>query len=329
MTAVPQTDDRSPEAGHEDAGCREAGYRHEALLCSGTDGFLEATVPFITDAVATGEPILVVVTTAKIDLLRSALDADAEAVLFSDMAEVGQNPARIVSAWQAFLPEHARSGTQVRGIGEPVYPGRSPAELSECYLHEVVLNVAFDSSTPFWLRCPYDLDHFGDDVIGDAHRSHPYIVQSPAGPAVSDRYQALDPSAPFDRPLPPAPPAAAELVFSCEDLRRVRGFVAEHGLRAGLDQDRTQQLVLAIDELAANSVQHGGGSGTLRSWIDGDVAFFEVVDDGQITAPLVGRFLPPPESPRGRGLWIANQLCDLVQIQSSTRGTLVRVHARV
>lgn len=29
---------------------------------------------------------------------------------------------------------------------------------------------------------------------------------------------------------------------------------------------------------------------------------------------------------RGRGLWLANEMCDLVQIRSSAHGTVIRVH---
>ena len=42
------------------------GFRHEALLYAGDDGFLEGTLPWIRDAVAAGEPILVVVSAARI-----------------------------------------------------------------------------------------------------------------------------------------------------------------------------------------------------------------------------------------------------------------------
>jgi hypothetical protein len=42
--------------------------------------------------------------------------------------------------------------------------------------------------------------------------------------------------------------------------------------------------------------------------------------------PLVGRVRPTPDAQSGRGVWIANQLCDLVQIRSGRSGTVVRVH---
>ena len=47
-------------------------------------------------------------------------------------------------------------------------------------------------------------------------------------------------------------------------------------------------------------------------------------DAGFIGDPLVGRRVPDPMQEDGRGVWMANQLCDLVQIRSSDAGTIVR-----
>jgi anti-sigma regulatory factor (Ser/Thr protein kinase) len=35
--------------------------------------------------------------------------------------------------------------------------------------------------------------------------------------------------------------------------------------------------------------------------------------------------MPPLSDEGGRGLWLANQLCDLVQIRSGENGTVVRL----
>jgi anti-sigma regulatory factor (Ser/Thr protein kinase) len=95
--------------------------------------------------------------------------------------------------------------------------------------------------------------------------------------------------------------------------------------RAGLSHGGAQDLVAAVSELMANSLRHGGG-GVLRTWDDGDALLFEVVDAGVIADPLVGRRLPPPNATKGRGLWLVNQLCDLVELSSDKgSGTTVRV----
>jgi anti-sigma regulatory factor (Ser/Thr protein kinase) len=44
---------------------------------------------------------------------------------------------------------------------------------------------------------------------------------------------------------------------------------------------------------------------------------------------MADRIRPDQLAWGGRGLWLANQLCDLVQIRSGARGTVVRLHMRL
>jgi anti-sigma regulatory factor (Ser/Thr protein kinase) len=99
--------------------------------------------------------------------------------------------------------------------------------------------------------------------------------------------------------------------------------MADHSLTAGLDQDRTRDLLLAV---ATNSVLHGGGSGRARLWADEQEIVCEFIDAGHFRRPLVGRELPSKDQASGRGLWMVNQLCDLVQIRSTPGQTVVRLH---
>ena len=55
----------------------------------------------------------------------------------------------------------------------------------------------------------------------------------------------------------------------------------------------------------------------------------EISDRGRFDEPLAGRVRPAPDQPDGRGLWLVNQLCDLVQIRSSPAGNVVRLHMAV
>jgi anti-sigma regulatory factor (Ser/Thr protein kinase) len=299
------------------------GYRHEALLYSGLPEFLSGALPVIRRAVSAGDPVHVVVSAEKIGLLRAQLGAEAENVTFADMASVGDNPARIIADWQAFVQDNA-GAPQLWGIGEPIYPERSPAQLAECQLHEALLNVVFNAATPLWLLCPYDLEALTADVIDEAHRTHPFVARGEERQACG-AFRPLDPAGLFDRPLPPRPADADHMSFETGGLRRVRAFAAARAERAGLDQQAADAVVLAVNEVATNSLSHGGGRGELRAWTEGRSLVFEVSDRGHITSPLVGRARPAPDAPDGAGLWLANQLCDLVPIYSSARGTTVRV----
>ena len=105
----------------------------------------------------------------------------------------------------------------------------------------------------------------------------------------------------------------------------MREFVGLQGRRAGFDGDRLEELVLAANELATNSMRHAGGSGILRTWHDDDTFCCEVRDRGRIDDPLAGRESPTGLRGGGRGLWIVNHLCDLVQMRSSASGSVVRL----
>jgi anti-sigma regulatory factor (Ser/Thr protein kinase) len=304
------------------------GYRHEAFLYSGTEEFLAGTVPFIRRAVNAGHPVLAVVSREKIGLLRQRLGAEAERASFADMDEVGDNPARIIAAWRAFVAGH-EGAPQLWGIGEPVHPERSPTELAECQLHEALLNVAFDAATPFWLLCPYDMEALAADVIDQAQRTHPFVARGVERRACRS-FRPIDPADPFNRPVPPRPAAGAPvLAFESGGLRGVRAFVAEQAGRAGLDAESAQALVLSVSEIASNSIRHGGGRGEVRAWTDGSSLVCEVSDQGHITSALAGRVRPAPGAGGGAGLWVANQLCDLVEIYSSPRGTTIRVRKHI
>jgi anti-sigma regulatory factor (Ser/Thr protein kinase) len=304
------------------------GFRHEALLYAGEQEFLDATVPFIRDAIAHGEPILVVVEGGKLELLRARLGDDAGGVHFADMDEVGANPGRIIPAWRDFVDEHSAPGRSLRGIGEPIGPDRKQPELAECHRHEALLNVAFEEADDFWLMCPYDTEALAPDIVEQARYTHPRLATAGAeaeSPAWAGPEQARSP---FTEPLRPPAGEPRERRFQIHTLSQLRHFVGRLAAQAGLTEPTISDLVLATNELATNSVCHGGGYGVLRIWREPDRVICEVGDAGVIDSPLAGRVRPDIGDARGRGLWLANQVCDLVQVRSSGVGSVVRLHIR-
>lgn len=299
-------------------------YRHEALLYSGLAEFRAGAVSFLRRAISEDAPALVMVSSEKIELLRRDLGAEAGRVEFSEMAEVGSNPARIIAAWQEFVRAHDGAG-QLYGIGEPMYPGRSTAELAECQLHEALLNIAFDAAIPFWLLCPYDLEALAAEVIGEAEQHHPFLTRGEDQEA-SSTFQPIDADSPFDRPAPARPAGIESLPFAAGDLGRVRSYVARRAQLTGLARKPAVALVLAVNEIATNSLQHGGGRGELRVWSEGSSVICEISDRGHLTSALAGRLPPALDGADGGGLWLANHMCDLVQIFSSPGGTAIRLH---
>jgi anti-sigma regulatory factor (Ser/Thr protein kinase) len=280
----------------------------------------------------------VVVSAARIGLLRSALGRDADRVAFADMADVGANPARIIPAWQEFVDAHAELGRPMRGIGEPIWAGRSPEAYAAAVQHEALINVAL-AERPATILCPYDTSALDPAVIADATRTHPVIVER-GTTSTSEHY--ADPTELarwFSGPLAQADDTGETLVFDAPTgPRLVRTAVADHATRAGLDADRVADLALAAYEVAVNTVLHTGRPGLLdlwtrrpgtsRGWEAAEPAAVvcEVQDSGWIADPLVGRHSRGPADGRGYGLRLAHQLCDLVQLHSDPAlGTTVRL----
>jgi anti-sigma regulatory factor (Ser/Thr protein kinase) len=300
------------------------GYRHEVFLYRDRDEYVAFLSAFVRDGLGAGERVLVAVPGDRLALLRAAMPDAEGSVAYADMLDVGDNPARILELWRDFL--EAAAGAPCRGVGEPVHSGRDVDQLDECQRHERILNVAFDVH-PFLLVCPYDASTLGGDILEHARASHPRVHEAGTSePSPTFRADGhLDDL--FAGPLELPPDPVSEFRFGRSGLAGLRRFVEERALAVGLGA-RTADLVLAANEIATNIVTHGGADGTARCWADSDWFLCELEGPGTITDPLAGRVRPEPARQGGRGLWLANQLCDLVQIRNTDAGSVVRLRLR-
>ena len=271
--------------------CHGDGYRHEALLYAGPDEFMAGTLPFLRDAVAAGEPTLVVLAAPKLAALREALNGDAEHVRFADMAEVGTNPARIIPAWQQFVAEHAGQGR--RCAASASRSGRSAARRSWPSASATRRCSTCLQRSRLLAPCPYDTTALSAAVIEEARRNHRFVS---AG-GVEEVERELPRHRGAGRAVRRAAPRSARRrrapSVDREALRRIRRFVDGHGAGLGLSGAKLSDLVLTVNELATNTVRHGGGEGTLSLWRAGDAVVCEVRDRGRIEDPLAGRVAPP------------------------------------
>jgi anti-sigma regulatory factor (Ser/Thr protein kinase) len=110
------------------------------------------------------------------------------------------------------------------------------------------------------------------------------------------------------------------------DLGAIRAVVQRYAIEAGLTEARAIDLVLAVSEVAANTVKHAKSPGSLTIWYDTREIVCQIHDEGVITDPLAGRRQPSLDSLGGHGLWIVNQVCDQVELQSDETGTTIRLH---
>jgi anti-sigma regulatory factor (Ser/Thr protein kinase) len=300
------------------------GLSHLALLYRNQAEYLARIPAFARGGLARGEPVLIAVPEPNADLLREQLSGTPGDLTYTEMTELGRNPARLIPVLQDFIDAHP--GQRVRYVSEPIWPGRSAEETCEATRHEALINLAF-SRTAATILCPYDAAGLAPSVISGVQSTHPAVLENGsrrtktayAGPG------RLPPGC--ERPLPAPPPHAESLDYS-DNLRPIRHLVAGYARQTGLDEDRTADLVLAAGEIAANTLGHTPGGGTIHVWHTGSEILCQLHDKGQITDPLAGRRHRPPEG-HGHGLWVVNQICDLVELRTGEAGTTIRLHIRL
>jgi serine/threonine-protein kinase RsbW len=114
---------------------------------------------------------------------------------------------------------------------------------------------------------------------------------------------------------------------AADDLGAVRAFVRARAAVLGLPDARVDLLLLAVNELTTNTVQHTRGGGQVRVWADGEFLVCDVVDGGPV--PTFGRSMPPADATRGRGLAIVERVCDRVSAAPVPDGTQVSLRLRL
>jgi anti-sigma regulatory factor (Ser/Thr protein kinase) len=295
---------------------------HWALFYEDGAQYVDGVLRYVTDALAADRPVFVAVPDAHGRRLRAHLDSGGRQVRFADMTLLGRNPSCIIPAIRAFIDEHRDQ--PVSFVGEPIWAGRTQAEIAEATRHEALINAAFAGAGAHVL-CPYDVTGLEPAVLADAFRTHPELLTHTGERQASERYD--DPRNVWaEVGYLPAPPLEAQRTLaSAAELRAVRETARQLAERSGLSEERTHDLLVAVSELAANSIRHGGGSAAITMWVADGRVLCDVQDSGGLDDPLAGRRAPDPDAPDGRGLWLVNHLCDLVQLHSSPAGTTVRI----
>jgi len=298
-------------------------FCHEALFYEGgLAGFADRLGPLIATTLDAGGSVVVAAPSDRLVRLASEFGTTDRMELI-DMPAVGGNPARIIPAWRDLADRAHATGGPFLGIGEPIWAGRSAAELDECHRHEALINVAFDADPAWRLICPYDVDGLDPSVVDDARLTHPTVHES--GSCTSRPIDGPSAFAALERPLSPVPADATTIRFGIDDLPDLRALARRVATSAGLTAERVDDLTLSIGEMACNAIRHGQPPRTLTIWSAPGVVTCEASNLGEVGDVLVGRRRPVPDQLSGRGVWIMHQLCDLVQIRSVNDQTVVRL----
>ena len=300
---------------------------HTAVAPRSTDELVALLVPYMRAALETGAPVHVSLHAERLEALRDALGPASAGVRWTDSATWHPSPPGRLRAFEELVTagRHA-GGLPGRFVCECASCADDPPELLAEWLRvDAVLNDVL-AGTGIDVVCVYHAPTLPAPVIGEALRSHPHVGLHPPVP----RAGAPAPRAFLARLQPTALPVP-------EDARRIAGLLdpgdVREFLRGELARRHTppaavEELLLVATELVTNSRQAGASWIALACWWNAHGIVVQVDDDGSGTIDLGAGYLRPPlDALGGRGLWIARQLTDVVEIAPRAEGTAVRAHA--
>jgi hypothetical protein len=151
-------------------------FQHSGFRYGTDDEFRTVIGPFLAEGIERSEAMLAVTTAANIEMLRDDLGKDAGGIEFVDASTWYSSPVAALQAYKSFSDARLSSGAHwVRVVGEPVWAGRTDAEVRLWTRYESLLNLVFNGS-PMSVVCPYDERSVAPEIVMHAHLTHPHMV---------------------------------------------------------------------------------------------------------------------------------------------------------
>lgn len=122
---------------------------------------------------------------------------------------------------------------------------------------------------------------------------------------------------------------ALDEAFDVNTLHELRKAVLAEAIAAGMPHDRAIDVMLAMHELAANAVCHGGGAGRARVRAADRELQCQVSDagPGSVNAEADGGGAPVGQRGwavrSGHGLWLVREAADRVSVAADFGGSCV------
>jgi transcriptional regulator with XRE-family HTH domain len=149
---------------------------HRVLVYAGPDDFLAGTIPYVREGVERSEPVLVVASAARIDLLREELGVDAGHVEFVESPRWYATPVRALTAFRDHVRQRLGEGAPwIRMLGEPAWTGRSRTERLAWARYEALLGLVLGGA-PATMVCAYDQGSFPPAVLAHAAQTHTEVT---------------------------------------------------------------------------------------------------------------------------------------------------------
>jgi transcriptional regulator with XRE-family HTH domain len=161
---------------------------HRVLVYGSDDEYGAAVAPFLREGIERSDALLVVTTPRLLELIRGELGAELERGTLLDAADWYSTPLETLRRYRSFVDDSLKAGFKwVRIVGEPVWAGRSAAEVREWSRYESIINLSL-AAAPATIICPYDSRSVPASVMHDAECTHSEFAHA-GGSAPSASYR--------------------------------------------------------------------------------------------------------------------------------------------
>ena len=306
-------------------GSQAARFSHAAGFFDAHTALIGQLAPLATAAVGRDEPVAIGVRPITEEALRHLLGESVELVSLAQPDGLDPDSGQTVASRRARqLRTLTEGGTRpITVLTEHIsqFDGADGGFWTEL---DAAMNIAL-AELPIALTCFFPELPLHLAILDGARRNHEQLLVSGV-PKDNPDYRpprAVLAEQPVSAPAVLGPPDLT-LRFSAWQLHEMRAQVQQALLAAGCQLEHAEDVVLAVNEVATNAVEHGQMEAELMLWTGAELVC-EVHDRGILGDPLPGLQAPHPADPKGRGIWIARQLCDVLHVWGDAAGTHVRM----
>ncbi|GGQ71638.1 ATP-binding protein [Couchioplanes azureus] len=309
---------------------------HSALIIGSQEELLAALPAEIHRSAGSYDEVLMVVGEQTRAVLAPCLGTLNGVLSWADTTAFYQRLGLAYERFRRYLAEQRDAGRRVHLIAEPDIAGGMDAALhadrAAAYLaYEAMCN---DTYAPYHsaVTCLWSEHRHSAAVLDGVRATHSHLL-TPAGLAPSPCYRTPERYL-TEQPQAPLLPAPAHTDHDIEltdvtQLRRLRSVMNAWAAAHRFAEEPADDLVVAVVEVAANGLRHGTAPVRVRAWHHHDTLVVQCDDPGGHPVPATAGYRRPGSAdatPGGRGLWLARQLADMVQIDSTSGHTRVRLH---
>jgi anti-sigma regulatory factor (Ser/Thr protein kinase) len=297
---------------------------HAAVLYASDEQLRDLLLPYLDEGLRRRENILAVVSKEARGVLRDALGDAADRVQWDCAGVSYHRLGQMFEGFTGYLAQQYRAGVRTRLIGE-FDADSDPDRVSQYLRYESMANEIY-APYGYPVVCLWDQRRYPPEVLAHVRAVHPQLLDT-SGPIPNAEYCLPIDYLTRDQSSPAAAPVDLDLVVhlaSADDLGKLRRQLRSWGASCGMGDEDTDDIVIAVDEIATNALEHGQPPACVRGWTTPDAWFVQVDDQGRDCIPATtGYRRPRTDARRGRGIWIARHLADILTTHTGPTGTTV------